>query len=186
MSAVRGRAALRALPVALFLLVSLVLRVEPLVRRDGGRFWWFFQHDWGAAVAELANGYRPGDLILERTGFVELDSMVRGEASPTTVEFVDWPILAHLPPGQSYARLPLPYRDSPELGAIVAREIERAAPRRLWLLGLDPKDPTSVTFDALVAMANHGARWRVVQHWNFGVIHLVLLRPRGRAPSPGG
>jgi mannosyltransferase len=172
----RGGPWLRALPVALFVLASLVLRVEPLLGRDGGRYWWYLQQDWEAAVAELVRAYRPGDLILHRTGFVELDAVVRGEASEATTEFVDWPLLAHLP-ARDYRRHPLPYRDSPELGAIVAREIERAAPRRIWLLGLDPDDPTSESFAGLVAMANHGARWKPVRHKNFGVVHLALLAP---------
>jgi hypothetical protein len=185
MARARGGPSLRALPVVLFLAVSLGLRIEPLVQRDGGRFWWFLHHDWQGAVAELVRAWRPGDLVLSRTGFVELDAMVRGEASATTSEFVDWPVLANLPPGRSRARHPLPYRDSPELGALVARAIEREAPRRIWLLGLDPDDPTSVGFAGLVAMANHGAPWRPVRQKNFGVVHLVLLRPGAHGPDAG-
>ena len=184
MSLPRGGRWLRALPVALFLCVSLGLRVLPLVERDGGRFWWFVHQDWGAAVAQLVRAHREGDLVLYRTGFVELDQLVRGRASARTTEFVGWPILAHLPTGGSFRLQPLPYRDSAELGGIVASVIEHEAPRRVWIVGLDPEDPTSETFAGLVAMAQHGPRLRAVGHRNYGVVHLVLLRPQDPA-APG-
>jgi 4-amino-4-deoxy-L-arabinose transferase-like glycosyltransferase len=76
--------ALRAsLPLVVFLCLSLGLRVVPWLRGEGA-FSWFFQHGWEVAVKMLVRMHREGDLILYRTGFVELDDAVRGEASPAT------------------------------------------------------------------------------------------------------
>jgi len=175
----RGGPLARAAPVALFVLASLGLRIEPLLQRDGGRFWWFLQHDWGRAVAALRAAHRPGDLVLYRTGFVELDGVVRGEASARTAEFARSPVRAHLPEDHGLELHPLPYRSTPELEARVAGAVASAAPRRVWLLGLDPEDPTSETWHALLDMAGPGLR--PVRHRNFGVVHLALLRP---APPP--
>ncbi|MBW2315576.1 MAG: hypothetical protein JRH10_15465 [Deltaproteobacteria bacterium] len=98
---------------------------------------------------------------------------------------MDWPVLAHLPAGRDFRHQPLPYRDSPELGAIVARRIQEAAPERVWVVGLDPDDPTSETFQGLLDMAGHGPTLRPVRQRNYGVVHLILLKPEPSVTPSG-
>jgi mannosyltransferase len=181
----RGGPWLRTLPLALFLCVVVGLRILPMVQRNGGPFWWFFQHDWEATVDELVHDYRDGDLILYRTGFVELDELVRGRASATTTEFVEWPLLAHLPADREFRRIPLPYRETPELRALVASRLRAANPQRVWVVGLGPADSTTESFRALLRMAPHGRPMRVTQGNARGVVGLYLLEPRKRASGKG-
>ena len=103
----RGGALRASLPLVVFLWLAVSLQIVPWLRGEGA-YGWYFRHGWENAVQELVREHRHGDLILFRTGFVELDEAVRGEASPTTTEFVEWPILAHLPADREFRRIPLP------------------------------------------------------------------------------
>lgn len=173
----------RWVPLAVFVVLTVVLRVDPLVQRSGGPFWWFHQHGWQAAVEDLVAHHREGDLILFRTGFVELDALVRRTASADTTGFVEWPVLAHLPPDRHFARLPLPYRDTPEMRALMAERLEEAAPfERVWVIGLDPEDTTGTRFGGLDRLVQHGRGLRGVEHRHYGVVHLLLYRPVGAGP----
>ena len=182
----RGGRLMRALPLVVYLGLVIGWQLAPLVRRDGGPFWWFLKHGWESATSELVRGHRDGDLILYRTGFVELDDVVRGRASAATIGFVEWPLLAHLPKDREFSRRPLPYSDTPEMKARLASlRPEVAAARRVWVLGLDPVNTTSESFAALLAMAASGRRVEVLASSNHGVVQLFLLRDLG-AGGKGG
>jgi hypothetical protein len=182
----RGGQLLRTLPLVVYVSLVVSLQLVPLLSRDGGPFWWFLKHGWESATNELVRGYRDGDLILYRTGFVELDDVVRGRASAATIEFVEWPLLAHLPKDREFRRRPLPYSDTPEMRARLASMLpEVAAARRLWVLGLDPVDTTSESFAGLLAMATQGRPMEVLASSNYRVVQLFLLRDLG-AGGEGG
>jgi hypothetical protein len=183
----RGGALRASLPLVVFLCLAVSLQVAPWLRGKG-TFGWFLRHGWENAVQELVREHREGDLILYRTGFVELDEAVRGEASPTTMEFVEWPILAHLPTDREFRRSPLPYSATPEMTAHLDSILRQAsAARRVWVAGLELHDPShqSSILRWLVREAQRKYGMRVVDRRMYGVVHLVLLRgvgPRERLP----
>ncbi|MBW2314291.1 MAG: hypothetical protein JRH10_08885 [Deltaproteobacteria bacterium] len=67
----------------------------------------------------------------------------------------------------------------------MARRIEEAAPEWVWVVGLDPDDPTSETFQGLLDMASHGPTLRPVRQRNYGVVHLILLKPEPNGGASG-
>jgi len=183
----RGCALRASLPLAVFLCLALSLQVVPWLRGEGA-FWWFFEHGWESATEKLVREHREGDLILYRTGFVELDEAVRGEASPATTEFVEWPILAHLPTDHEFRRSPLPYSATPQMTAHLDSILrEASAASRVWVVGLELHDPShqSSILRWLVREAQLRHAMRVVERRRYGVVHLVLLRGAGpRNPMP--
>ena len=182
----RGGPLMRALPLVVYFGLVISLQLAPLVRRDGGPFWWFLQHGWESATNELVRGYRDGDLILYRTGFVELDDVVRGQASGMTIEFVEWPLLAHLPKDREFSRRPLPYSDTPEMRARLASMLAEApAARRVWVLGLHPDDTGRGPVTGLLGMALQGRPMQRLASSHYGVVQLFLLRNPG-AGGEGG
>jgi hypothetical protein len=163
----------RHAPVGLFLVLVIALRIVPQVQRTGGIFWYFYQHSWDAAALEISERYRDGDVILYRTGFVELDAVVRGTASAATRQFAEWPLVAHLPPEREFERLALPYSPTPEMMRILAGQIRAVRARRVWLVGLDPVDSTGGSFEGLLKMARRG---RIVDEKNYRLVGLFLIR----------
>jgi hypothetical protein len=181
----RGGRLLRTLPLVAYAGLVVGMQLAPLVRRDGGPFWWFLHHGWESATRELVRGYRDGDLILYRTGFVELDDVVRGRASPATIEFVEWPFLAHLPKDREFHRRALPYSDTPELRVRLAPTLAEArAASRVWVIGLHPQDPRGQPVVGLLEMAVEGRarEWLVNSHYG---VNLFLVREPA-APREGG
>ncbi len=184
----KGKAALRSLPLLVFLSSTVALRIVPFVSEQGG-FWWFYQHGWRSAVQDITTGFEPGDLILYRTHFVELDQVVRGEASASTTEFVEWPLLAHLPAGRAFARRALPYSDNPQnrerLRSIMN---EAASARRIWLVGLEVDDPTGERFvlSRAIRIATQSHGMRMIGRHRYGLVHVVLLAGRGNGGGNGG
>jgi hypothetical protein len=182
----RGGALRASLPIAVFLSLALGWQVVPWLRRDG-TFKWFFKHDWESAAQELVREHHEGDLILYRTGFVELDDAVRGDASPATTEFVEWPILAHLPADREFERAPLPYSASPEMTARIESILrEASASRRVWVVGIDVDDPTGerLILRPLVKGAQLRHRMTLVGRRMYGIVHLVLFRGAASADPP--
>jgi hypothetical protein len=168
-----GPAPWRLAPVGLYLSLVIALRIVPQVERSGGPFWWFHQHDWRGAATEIAERYRDGDVILYRTGFVELDAVVRGTASAVTREFAEWPLLANLPPEREFERLALPYSSSPEMIRALAPKVRATGGRRIWLIGLAPEDSMDGSFDGLLKLARRG---RIVDESDHGVVGLFLIQ----------
>ena len=169
------------LPIAVFVLLAMGLQVVPLLQREG-TFRWFFRHGWESAAQELVREHREGDLILYRTGFVELDDLVRGKASPTTREFVAWPILAHLPADRSFRLAPLPFSATPEMMARLDDILrEASSERRVWVVGLEHKEPTRRRriIRPLMETAQHRYGMRVLDRHMYGLVHLALLRGGG-------
>jgi hypothetical protein len=171
--------ALRTLPLVVFLSSTILLRIVPLTAQEGN-FWWFYQHGWKSAVSDIVRGFQPGDLILYRTHFVELDQLVRGDASPTTREFVEWPILAHLPEGREFVRRALPYTDDPTMRVRLRSIINEATrAQRLWIVGLEVNFSTrqrSVLTRAVeIAKQHHDMRVRFRR--KYGLVHVLLLEP---------
>jgi 4-amino-4-deoxy-L-arabinose transferase-like glycosyltransferase len=184
-----AKAALRSLPLLVFLGSTIVLRIIPFVSEEGS-FWWFYQHGWQDAVQEITTGFEPGDLILYRTHFVELDQLVRGESSQSTTEFVGWPLLAHLPPGREFPRRALPYSDSPENRELLWSIVQDAASaRRVWLVGLEIDDPTGSrsVLTRAIRFATQAQGMRIVSGHVYGFVRVVLLEglPKTRENGPG-
>ncbi len=176
------------LPTLVFGIATIAFRIVPFVSEQGD-FWWFYQHGWDDAVHEIAEGFEPGDLILYRTHFVELDQVVRGEASAVTREFVEWPILAHLPAGRDFARRALPYSDNRQTREILRSTMHDASKaRRIWLIGLEVDDPNGQRFilhrAIAIAMQHHGMK--IVRRRDFGLVRMVLLRGPRLQPDRSG
>jgi len=168
-----GAAVWRLAPVGLFLVLVIVLRIVPQVQRTDGSSWWFYHQDWRGAATEIAERYRDGDVILYRTGFVELDTVVRGTAGAMTRQFAEWPLLAHFPPDREFERLALPYSATPEMMEALVPQVRKAGGRRVWLVGLDPEDSTGGSFNGLLKMTRRG---RVLDERNYGLVGLFLIR----------
>jgi len=185
----RGGVVRPLLPIAVFVGLAMGLQVVPLLQREGA-FRWFFKHGWESAAQELVREHRHGDLILYRTGFVELDDAVRGEVGPTTAEFVGWPILAHLPGDRTFRMAPLPFSPAPEMMARLDTILrEASSERRVWVVGLEYEDPTRRRWilRPLLKDAQRRYRMRIVGRRLHGLVHLVLLHGAGsREPSPPG
>jgi hypothetical protein len=161
---------LRALPLAVYAVAVVVARLAPHVAAEGVFSDRYTDHRWDLAVPALARDYREGDLVLYRTQFVELDAVVAGEASPEVAGFVEWPLLAHLPPGLEVARRPLPFgktlEDRRKLERIL-REASRAP--RLWIIGHPP------LIQPLVRAAERQPGLRVERREHYGQVLLVLV-----------
>jgi len=171
----RGGTLRASLPIAVFVCLAAGLQVIPWLQREGA-FHWFFKQGWESAVQELVREHREGDLILYRTGFVELDDAVRGEVSPTTTEFIGWPILAHLPEDGDFRLAPLPYSDDPEMAAhldSILREASKA--RRVWVVGLELNEKRNI-LHRLMRNARRRYGMQVVTKSQYGFVHLILLR----------
>jgi len=168
-----GAAVWRLAPVGLFLVLVIVFRIVPQVQRTDGSSWWFYHQDWRGAATEIAERYRDGDVILYRTGFVELDTVVRGTAGAMTRQFAEWPLLAHFPPEREFERLALPYSATPEMMEALVPQVRKAGGRRVWLVGLDPEDSTGGSFNGLLKMTRRG---RVLDERNYGLVGLFLIR----------
>ncbi|MFP8878035.1 MAG: glycosyltransferase family 39 protein [Myxococcota bacterium] len=182
---VSAKAALRSLPLLVFLGSTVWLRIVPFVSEQGD-FWWFYQHGWKNAVQDIAEGFEPGDLILYRTHFVELDQLVRGEASASTTEFVEWPVLAHLPAGYDFPRRALPYSDDPQTRKTLQSIMNEAATaRRIWLVGLEVDDPAGErrVLSRAIRLATQRHGMRMLGRHRYGLVHVVLLHRPGDNPG---
>jgi hypothetical protein len=137
-------------------------------------------------VQDITEGFEPGDLILYRTHFVELDQLVRGEASASTREFVEWPVLAHLPADRDFARRALPYSDNPQTREILQSIMNEAATARgIWLVGLEVDDSTGEqrVLSRAIRFATRSHGMRMVGRNRYGLVHVVLLRRPGDRPG---
>jgi hypothetical protein len=178
-----GRAgALAWLPLIVFAGFVASARIVPFLD-DSGRFWWYAQHGWKGATHELMSEHRPGDLVLYRTGFVELDDLVRGRASAATTEFVRWPLAAHLPRERDYRLQPLPYSDTPEMRRAIAAILEEARARRIWIVGLELEGEGAM-LASVVRTAQVRHHMRLVRDRRHGLVHVALL-VRGVPGSTG-
>jgi mannosyltransferase len=166
----------RMAPVAIFLVIMVALRLVPQVSRSGGPFWWFYHQDWEGAVSKIAADYRDGDVILYRTGFVELDAVLHGTASTETREFAQWPVLAHLPAGRSFKRVALPYSTTSDEMNVLVRRLSKLHAKRVWLIGLDPVNRTGTSFRNLEEMVRRGAPMQTLASENYGLVRLNLMR----------
>ena len=168
----RQRSLVSYLPLIVFLALVGGLRIEPMLR-DKGASAWFRMHRWESATRALVANYQKDDLILFRTGFVELDQTIKGQASPMVAEFVGWPILVHLPAGGQFHLQPLPYSDTPEMRALLGRILQHAsAAQRVWVVGIAPVLPL------LIQMADQTPEIQVARLERYGVVYLSLLIPR--------
>jgi hypothetical protein len=155
----------------LFLVVAGWFRVRPLLV-DGALAGWYRQHRWEEATRALLREHLPGDLVLYRTGFVELDAVAWGEPGAAVRGFVAWPIVAHLPDGTNLERRPLPYSGGEKAVHYLERLLEEeGGARRIWLLGRFKSVPE------LGARLAHDSHLRVVQRREYGLVELTLHEP---------
>ncbi len=166
------RRLLRALPLALFLLVVVFGRLAGHLAYEGTFSDRITDHRWEEAMDALRADYRDGDVVLYRTRYVELDAVVLGAATPEVVGFVEWPLLAHWPADRELARRALPYGGTLEVRrkAVEVLEASLAAPR-VWLVG-----HPHVT-RVLVRHAEGMPGVRVARRERYGQVLLVLLEP---------
>jgi hypothetical protein len=171
-AAPRRPAWMRPALLAAYAAVVLLVRLAPHAAVEGTFSDRFTDQRWDLAVPALARDHRPGDLVLYRTQYVELDAVVAGEASPEIVGFVEWPLLAHLPPGLEIERRPLPFGktldDRRRLEPILEEALRSGAPR-IWIVGHPP------LIQPLVRAAERTPGVRVERRERYGQVLLVLL-----------
>ncbi len=166
----------RLAPVGVFLVLVIALRLVPQAERSGGPFWWFYHQDWEGAVSKIAEGYREGDVILYRTGFVELDAVLHGTASAETSEFAAWPLLAHLPAERDFEQVALPYSTGPEEMTALVRRLRSLRAKRVWLVGLDPVNRNGTSFRNLEEMVRRGLPMKTLASETYGLVLLNLMQ----------
>jgi hypothetical protein len=165
----------RLAPISVFLVLVIALRLVPQIERSGGPFWWFYNQGWEAAVSRIVEGYREGDVILYRTGFVELDAVVHGTASAETRDFAQWPLVAHLPAGRDFERVALPYSTTSDEMTVLVKRLRRLRAERVWLIGLDPVNRTGTSFANLKEMVRRGAPMNTLASETHGLVLLELM-----------
>lgn len=165
----------RLAPLGIFLALVIALRLAPQLQRSGGPFWWFHHQGWEAAASRIADGYREGDVILYRTGFVELDAVVHGTASAKTRDFAQWPLLAHLPAERDFERVALPYSTTSNEMTVLVRRLRKLHAKRVWLIGLDPVDRTGASFRNLEEMVRSGLPMKTLAAETHGLVLLKLM-----------
>jgi hypothetical protein len=157
------------LPLLVFTAATIVWVLLPHHARTGT---FAFREDqrWDTAVNEILAGYREGDRVLLASRFVEMDLVAAGKASPSTREFVAWPLEAHLPSDASLPYTPLPYSAGPENeSTLEAIARDAFAAQRVWVLGAGP------SVRAIAKLAAEDPRIRFVRKDRHGGIRLMLL-----------
>jgi hypothetical protein len=164
------------LPLAVFLCASAVLTLVPRYQATGLFSTRYRGEHWARAAQSLRARHQIGQPIFYATHFVELDAVVRGQASEEDRSFSAWPVAAHIGPEQRAELRALPYSDTPEMTAVFQGRLDEASRvERSWVVG---KQPVIARFIRL-AVRHPGVE--VVGHERFGKIYLVRLR--GRAGS---
>ncbi len=168
MSLVRPQAWRRWIPLAAFLLVSVVFRVAPSLLGGTSESHGF--DGWAQAVPALEREVGSDDVVLYSSGFVEADGLRSPNPDPLTVSFIESPVTANLSPGRTLAMLDLPFRVSAETGPYVSSVFARAfGAKRVWVVG------TGEPAAAAVAVLEHEASFRAVRQQVFGSVRLTLL-----------
>jgi hypothetical protein len=162
---------------AVFVCATAVLKVHPMLEGDGVFTNWYRDQRWTRATATLARHYRPGDLVLYGTRFVELDAVVRGEGRAVVTGFSAWPVRSHLPRGRDFQLRPLPYRYTAETRQKLLRSLRESA-GRVWIIGL-PEAVRKAT-----PLIEGRAGLQVAQRQRYGVVHLLLMTREGSSPPP--
>jgi 4-amino-4-deoxy-L-arabinose transferase-like glycosyltransferase len=154
--------------LGIFVIANILWGLLPM--RDGNGVFdqWYRAQHWQSATLRLAEQSRAGDLVLYGTRFVESDAVTRGEAPSQVVDFVSWPVRAHLPDGASLRLRALPFHFSPGTLQPLLLEMQRSG-ARVWIIGL------ADAFAPLLPRAKRQLGLAVQSHEEHGNIHLLRL-----------
>ena len=157
------------LPLILFLMATSWTSIIPAYRDTGAVFSFReVEQRWEQAAGSLVEAWRPGDLVLHRSGYVELDAITAGESTEEVAAFAAWPLVAHLPDPGQVAHKPLPW--SLEGMQAIGWTFPAAAGdyRRVWIIG------TEQVVDVAVRAAGREPGCRIESDERFGKVRLVL------------
>jgi 4-amino-4-deoxy-L-arabinose transferase-like glycosyltransferase len=166
----RGPLLRSIVPLVVYLVAAAFGWLGPAYRTNDGHFSFRdVSQPWDRAVDFIVEEWQPGDVLLHRSAFVELDAVVSGEAGPRTAEFARWPIESNLPDEARYDLRPLPYSEDrlDSMGWNLAA-LEKEG--RLWFISRD-----EVVLRRIVAMAEASSTRRVTRSERFGKLWVVLV-----------
>lgn len=160
-----------------FLVLLAATAVAPTLRRGES----FNQNanveDWRSAIELLASGWRPGDLVLIRSGLIETESVYAGTFPAVCDDYVTAPLSGPYIEGDvEPVLLPMAFADPPP-PEYSRRFGERLAGRsRVWLLMMHPDDPAQYfgRLEAYLRQAS-GLPLQVARAGTFGPVTVALL-----------
>jgi uncharacterized membrane protein len=123
------------IPPVVFSILTIGVTFLPALRGSGVFAQWE-QWPWKDAATILAASYKPDDVVLLRTGLVDAERLTHESEDAELSSFVNWPILAHLPPGTTFNIVTLPFLPSRGNIQYLKAVFERASKHaRVWVIG---------------------------------------------------